>query len=600
VTGLIGLNLDEVVRRAEIARRHRNRVLTGLVLVLLALSVLAGGGGFSAYWYRSLNAQNQDRTVEWAHNENKKIEDQKLRGDATVETLLSSLSGLEKLVNDNGGNTSKGRYVKAQILIILASAYQTLGKTDESLAHAQNASKILIALLAEQSQEFGWAKYLATWYENLTGVVRPSQPDLQNQLSIAYQKIGDSLLYRDRLAVARDWYSKSLDLAQLLETTDPNNAEWQRGLSRAYDKIGDASKAFGNLAGARTNYEKSLAIRIRLAERDPKPQAQRDLASVYDRLAEILRLQDKLAEALELEQRSRGIVASFLTADAGNNDWRRNLALNDRKLADIHRDMGELSVALAGYDESFAIIKQLNARDPKNTEWRGDVADWYVVIGDLRGKQGELGKAEENFRSAVTVLEELARSDSNNTQWQRALAQAYDRLATMLGRQAYAAARSPGFNLPAAGTGTSSSSTGIFTETLLYYAKSLEIRQTLAAKDPENLTWQSELGASHANLATVRWTQGQLAQDLAEFELAADMFRQARKEFEFARDMFQQVCMAEPDNINWQRDLASANRWLARFDKSPDDEASSRRAAERTREPDPVASEASLPADDGR
>lgn len=170
-----------------------------------------------------------------------------------------------------------------------------------------------------------------------------------------------------------------------------------------------------------------------------------------------------------------------------------------------------------------------------------------------------MSQAEENFRSAVAILEDLARFDPNNTDWQRSVAQSYDQLAAMLGRQALAAAV----------VGTSSSLTAAFSETVLYYGKSLAVRKMLTAKDPENLTLQQyELGRVHANLATVRWAQWKLAQKREEFDLAKDMFQQARNECEFAREMFQQVSTAEPDNIYWKRSLALANDCLTSADTS--------------------------------
>jgi predicted Zn-dependent protease len=86
-----------------------------------------------------------------------------------------------------------------------------------------------------------------------------------------------------------------------------------------------------------------------------------------------------------------------------------------------------------------------------------------------------VSQAEENFRSAVAILEYLARFDPNNTDWQRSVAQSYEQLAAMLGRQALAAAV----------VGTSSSLTAAFSETVLYYGKSLAVRKMLTAKDPE-------------------------------------------------------------------------------------------------------------------
>jgi len=543
VAGLLGLGLDEVVRRAEIARRHRKKLWMSLAGVFLFLSAAASGGGIFAYQNWIQKERSHDQLVEWANSVNKSIEKRKARAEASVATLLSELRDQEKGINDSGVDTPKLKYVKAQTLIIFAAAYQTLGNSGESLARAKLASEILSGLIANASSELRWRQFLRRSYEKLTGVVQPSKLDLQNQLSVAYQKIGNSLLYLERLAVALDWYRRSFELAHALQTANPSKIEWQSGLSVAYDKIGDASKELGNLAAARTNYAASLAIRARLAAADPdNAQLQRDLASAHDRLADVLHSEGKLAEALRSEEQSRDIVVHFFAIDRENNDWRRNLALNYRKLADIHRDMGQISKALDGYRESFEIIKQLKAQDPKNAEWVRDLAASYVGIGALLGEQGKLGEAEENFRSGIAILEPLEQSDPNNTDWQRALALVYDQVGAVLGRQAALAARRQ--DVVAEDAGKSSSSAEIFSEALRYYRMSLAIRDKLVARDPENLKWRYELGAGHGNLAIVLSSQGNLAQ--------------ARNELEIAKETFQQAAMAEPLVPLFQHDLALA------------------------------------------
>ena len=544
VAGLLGLGLDEVVRRAEIARRRRNKLWMSLAGVFLFLSAAASGSGVFAYENWLQKEISHDQVVDWANRINKSIEKKKARGEASVATLLSELRDQEKGINDSGIDTPKLQYVKAQTLIIFAAAYQTLGKSQESLARAKLASGILSGLIAKKSSELRWRQFLRLFYEKVTGVAQPSQLDLQNQLSIAYQKIGNSLFYIERLSVALDWYRRSFELAQTLQTANPEKTEWESGLSLAYDKMGDTSKELGNLATARTNYAASLAIRGRLAAADPhNARLQRDLASAHDRFSDILRSEGKLAEALRSEEQSRDIVAHFLATDPENNDWRRNLALNYRKLADIRRDVGQVSEALDGYRESFEMIKQLKAQDPKNAEWMRDFAASYLGIGCLLGEQGKLVEAEENFRSGIAILEPLAQSDPNNTDWQRALALAYDQIGAMLGRQAALAARQ-NVHLLAEDAGKSSSSAEVSSEALRYYRMSLAIRDKLVTRDPENLKWRYELGVGHGNLATVLSSQGNL--------------EQARNELEIAKEAFQQAAMAEPLVPLFQHDLSLA------------------------------------------
>src|SRR6185295_1388588 len=52
VAGLLGVGLDEIVRRAERARRRRNRLLGGIAGVFLVLTIVATGS--AAYAWQQL------------------------------------------------------------------------------------------------------------------------------------------------------------------------------------------------------------------------------------------------------------------------------------------------------------------------------------------------------------------------------------------------------------------------------------------------------------------------------------------------------------------------------------------------------------------
>src|SRR6516165_3871685 len=217
--------------------------------------------------------------------------------------------------------------------------------------------------------------------------------------------------------------------------------------------------------------------------------------------------------ALESEEQSIRIVAHFYAIDGDNNDWRRNLALNYRKLADIRHDRGEIAAALDGYHKSFELTEELNRQDANNALWKRDLAACKAGIGTLLNDQGKFGEAEESFRSAIAILKPLAASDASNTDWQRDLAVIYDQIGTMLGRRAVSSA-------PLDGSAKAASAEQTLLQALENYSLSLAIRESLSARDSENLLWRYELGGAHGNLATVLSAQGKFAEARHEFEIA--------------------------------------------------------------------------------
>jgi tetratricopeptide (TPR) repeat protein len=74
------------------------------------------------------------------------------------------------------------------------------------------------------------------------------------------------------------------------------------------------------------------------------------------------------------------------------------------------------------------------------------------------------------------------------------------------------------------------------------YKDGLAIRQALAAKDPSNTQWQSELSVSDDNIGDVLVTQDKLDEALASYKRGLAI-RQA-------------LAAKDPSNTQWQRDLA--------------------------------------------
>ncbi len=74
------------------------------------------------------------------------------------------------------------------------------------------------------------------------------------------------------------------------------------------------------------------------------------------------------------------------------------------------------------------------------------------------------------------------------------------------------------------------------------FQKSLDIRQPLAARDPDNAEWLRDLSVSHERIGDVRRDQGDLAGALDAFQ--KDL------------DIAQRLAARDPDNAGWQRDLS--------------------------------------------
>jgi tetratricopeptide (TPR) repeat protein len=249
----------------------------------------------------------------------------------------------------------------------------------------------------------------------------PSNLEWQRDLSVSLDSVGQLLHYQGDLPGALAHYSESLALIRHLVETDPSSMVWQRDLGVSLDRVGDALRDQGDPAGALANYEESLAVRRRLAEIDPSNAVwQRDLSASLDRVGDALRLQGNLAGALERYHESLA-VRRRLAAPDSSPGLQRDLGVSLHNVGSVLRAQGDLAGALASFHESLAVTRRLAEIDPSNLGWQRDLSVNLVRLSEVYGQQGDRMKAMPFAEESVTIYERLAAVDPSNVAWQRDL-----------------------------------------------------------------------------------------------------------------------------------------------------------------------------------
>ena len=172
LAGLLGLGLDEIVRRAERLRKRRNRFWAALAGVFLVLAVAATGS--AAYAWHQLKTNEAflnatlKRATEIVDEAMAQAEKYNVPRAATLR-LLARAEGLFEDMAQYGRPTPELRYRKAWMLIQFARNYAILGDTASQFARASEALDLLASLAAE----------------------KPNDVTYQRDLSVAYDEIGD-------------------------------------------------------------------------------------------------------------------------------------------------------------------------------------------------------------------------------------------------------------------------------------------------------------------------------------------------------------------------------------------------------------------------
>lgn len=241
---------DEVYRRAERARRRRNRFWAALAGVFLVLAIAATVSAIYAWRELKTNEAFLNATLKQATEivdvAVAQAEKYNVPRSATL-AILAKAEGLFEVMARYGRPTPELRYRKAWMLIQFARNYEILGDTKQQFARAADASRLLTGLAAE----------------------KPDDAAYQGSLAAAYGGVGDVLAAQGNLPGALKSYSDGLAIRDRLAKSDPGHAGWQRDLSVSFAKLADVSRQSGGTAKARGYLEQGQEIMARLTKLSP-------------------------------------------------------------------------------------------------------------------------------------------------------------------------------------------------------------------------------------------------------------------------------------------------------------------------------------------
>jgi len=354
----------------------------------------------------------------------------------------------------------------------------------------------------------------------------PDDAELQRNLSISYDKIGEILIVQGDLQAALASYSASLTIRATSAEKDHSSEAWRRALSISFDKLGDIFTAQGNLGSAVASYRAGLVVRETFVAQNPDSASWLlDRSSSYDSLGDISRAQGNLNAALAHYRAGLSIRADLVTQHPGKPVLQRYLAFSYNKIGDALSAQGNVNAALASYRAGMAIGEVLVADDPANIAWQVDLSISQNRVGDVLSAQGNLDAAMASYRNSLAIREDLIAQDSGNVGRQLRVSYSYDKIGDTL------------------------STRGNLDDAFASYSAGLSIRKALVAKDPANATWQVDLATSYDKIGDTLSTQGNLHAALASY----------RESFAIRKVLV----FLDSSNAQWQGDLTISHDKIA-------------------------------------
>ncbi|MCC7348866.1 MAG: toll/interleukin-1 receptor domain-containing protein [Variibacter sp.] len=510
IAALLGVRLDEIVRRADNARRRQKRVWGAIAGVLLFLALAASASAAYAWHQLQTNRAFLNSTLASATEIVDTAVLQAQRYNVPTVATLELLKRAERLFAEMarlGQSTPELRYRKAAMLIAFARNYAILGDTGSQRERITEALAILQALVAEH----------------------PGRIAFEADLAVAHSELGNVLQAQGRITEALRHYEACLQIMQNLRAGDPQNPAWRRDIAASQTLVASIFITQGRLSDALALLQDSLHYRRELAAQFPQdmPTLMR-LSASHSMLCLVLRVQRRLDEALAQCRESLALRQRVATANPENLQAQAELANSHDQVGSVHVARGEFTEALASGRAALAVWERLAGRDPTNMTWQSSLAAAYDGVSQIHGKLGQTTDALESARKCLALMQRLVSNDPRNALWRRDLAVAHGRLGALL------------------------SDAGRTAEALEQYRQALGAFEAQAASDPANSLWQHDLFVAYAKLGQAYAAQGH-----------AD---EATRHYRLGLVIIERLTAADPTNKEWFVDLVEMQLTLARQD----------------------------------
>ena len=347
----------------------------------------------------------------------------------------------------------------------------------------------------------------------------PDAPQMQHDLRVVYNKMGDIPYDRNDYNTAKIYYTMAFEISVKLANMFPDDITMQRALSIAYNNLSDIAKKYNDYNAAEIHCMKTLEIRKSLAEKYPSDMdLQRSLSVQYGNLGDIAKARNDYKAAEGYYARALEIGERLAEKYPDDPNLQRNLSASYQRLGDIAEARNDYKAAEGYYAKTLEISERLAEKYPEDPNLQRELSVSHNNLGDIAKARNDYNAAEVYYSKDLEISEKLAEKYPDDPQMQRDLSASYNKLGGI----------AEALNDYKAAEG--------------YYAKALEIRERLAEKYPDDPKLQRDLSVSYNNL-------GDIAKALNDYTAAEGYYAKAL-------EIREKLAEKYPDDSKLQRDLS--------------------------------------------
>jgi tetratricopeptide (TPR) repeat protein len=390
VAGMIGVGVDELIRR-DAQRRTRR-------FAVVAAAALAGMAAMTVLTITAVRSRNREHA-------------QRAQAEDLLEFMLGDLrKKLEPVgrldVLDGVGEKALGYY-----------AQRDADELDGNSLGRRSRALHLIGQLREQRGQLEAALTAFQGGAATTAQLLQRAPNDARRIFDHAQSVywvGYVAWRRGQAQAAEQAFQEYLSLAERLVRLDPANVEWQAETAYARENVGVVYLGSGRAADALRAFTDTRATWQRII--GAKPGYAFDQANTLgwiSRAHEALGEYHAAIEALE----AKIMVLQQLPNARTNQSVQRSLQNMTHELGGLEMTLGRIARAGELAVDAVQRAEALVATDPQNKAWLEQLCFARTLLAEVQTARGQRTEAAANMRSALDDCARLEKIDATVANW---------------------------------------------------------------------------------------------------------------------------------------------------------------------------------------
>ncbi len=353
----------------------------------------------------------------------------------------------------------------------------------------------------------------------------PDDPELLQELSFSYDKIGHVYGRTGKTSEALDFYRESLRIRKGLVTGDVQS---RRRYASALLNVGSRLAKLGKHVEALEYYFESLELRKQLATENPDNQdLQLDIATAYLYIGGRYDAMCNEEDALMYYQQAHRIRSEVFQSNPNNSEIYHDYSVSLYFVGRSYLRTGSVEEAIPILTQYLEIKRRLERNNPNLVLAKRNLASAFQILGDAYRLLEDWDQANENYRSLLSVIEPVAMEYPEDTQYQFLLAVGYE-----------------GIGLVNAGRGNHDGA-------IENASQARNILQALVDQDNDNTFYKDRLAHCYATLGS--------------YFLKSDQIDEARSNLENAVELFNEIDEITEDSCSAESDLSDTLLEFSKF-----------------------------------